>query len=214
MSHYFQLYLAALAALIPIVNPFSTVPLFLGLVGRRPAPEMRTLVLQVARNFFIVTMTVFFLGSFILEFFSLSLEGIRIAGGLIIVVLGFRMLFPGDVPAPAPSGDRIRHGADVTFVPLTIPSLAGPGTMAIILTGSAKMTKEVGWTEILWDSLTAVAVFLTLAVFVYLVLSSSRLIARKLGDSGIETMKRIMGFLLICIGVEFVMRGVREGFLS
>lgn len=213
MSYYFQLYIAALAALIPIVNPFSTVPLFLGLIGKRPAAETRALVFKVARNFFIVTMTVFFMGTFILDFFSLSITGIRIAGGLVIMILGFRMLFPGDVPAPAPA-DKGRHGADVTLVPLTIPSLAGPGTMAIILTGSARMSEEKTWMEIFRVSLTATLVFLTLTLLVYGVLSCSRLIARKMGDDGIETMKRIMGFLLVCIAVEFVMRGIREGFLS
>lgn len=130
--------------------------------------------------------------------------------------IGFRMLFPQQSADEAPEVEsksnelRKKTSANIAFVPLAMPSTAGPGTIAMIIS-SASSVKEntLGFAH--WVLLVApVAIFLSVALILWACLRSSGAIMRLVGQSGIEAISRLMGFLLVCMGVQFIINGILE----
>jgi multiple antibiotic resistance protein len=213
LSRVIELYFAGLLSLFPIVNPFSTIPLLLSLTPGQGATERSRLALRASRNVAVILITCLVLGDVILGFFGISLPALRVAGGLIIAVIGMRMLFPSpesELAAPAAPS----HGqADPALIPLAMPSMSGPGSIAVMIGWSAQIHEQTGVTNRLLAYALGIAAIVTTAVLAWLILRSASTLARRLGDDGIESIKRFMGFLLVCIGVQFIATGV-EGFVA
>jgi multiple antibiotic resistance protein len=192
--------LATFAGLLPIVNPFSTAAVFLALTGRLPEAERQrqaTLACLYATGVLLVFL---FAGALIMNFFGISIPALRIAGGLIVARVGFAMLQPPD-PDAAPEGAAAR--LDVAFTPLAVPMLSGPGSIAVTI-GMAAGAHSVS------DYLAIAAGIALVVLASWGVLRSARAVKRFLGDQGLDAVTRIMGFLLVCIGVQFIGIGVVE----
>jgi multiple antibiotic resistance protein len=191
-------------ALVPMMNPPTTAVLLLGLgKGKTPAwfaAETR----RVAVFVFVTLVVAYFFGSAILNVFGISLPGLQLAGGLVVAFIGFRMLFPPTSSAGAGAEDE----GSPAFVPLTMPSLCGPGTLAVVLSAATEVQMRVPWPERLWVHTALVTAFATTALIVWVVLRLAGPMQRALGKSGIDALTRIMGFLLICIGMQFLITAV------
>lgn len=187
--------LATFAGLLPIVNPFSTAAVFLAITARLSDADRQrqaTLACLYATGVLLVFL---FAGALIMNFFGISIPALRLAGGLIVARVGFGMLAPAD-DADAVSDAPPRH-LDLAFTPLAVPMLSGPGSIAVTIGMAAGAQSIV-------DHL-AIAVGIVLVVLAsWLILRSARAVKRFLGEQGIDAMTRIMGFLLVCIGVQFV----------
>jgi multiple antibiotic resistance protein len=192
--------------LIPIVNPFSTAPLLVSLTTSLTAGERLDVVRRACLYMFGILAAFLVAGGLIMQFFGISIPGLRIAGGLVIAIVGFRMLFstPASVPTAAQEAPSQR---DVAFTPLAMPSLAGPGSIAVVIGMSS--TAQASNYVILRHALIAVGIALT-ALFCYIVLKGATGLAKRLGPSGVSAMTGIMGFLLVCIGVQFIINGVTQ----
>lgn len=198
-----NLLLLTIAALLPIANPFATAALFMSLTqGDSPQERGRTALWTCIYMFFILA---FFLiaGALIMRFFGISEAGIRIAGGLTILVVGFRMLFPPESPISAKEQTEALNKKDIALVPLALPSLSGPGSIAVILSIGADTTGVLSHAYVL------LGIF-AVAVFSYIVLQGASRLTKYLGVGGINAFSRIMGFFLICIAVQFIAKGVHE----
>jgi multiple antibiotic resistance protein len=198
-----------LGALLPIINPFSTAPLFISLTAGFEDKRRKQQAFLGCLYAFLILVVFLLVGSAIIDFFGISVPGIRVAGGLIISATGFRMLFPG--PIVAPDGDAAPRELDVAFTPIAMPSLAGPGSITVVLSSAAqiKSMRPNDW------GLIYIAVVLGLAatlVISFLVLRAAGWMVRFLGRGGIDAMTRIFGFLLICIGMQFLLTGIRDFF--
>src|SRR4051794_7716409 len=200
-----------IGALLPIMNPFSTAPLFLSLtVGMDPARRNREALLACIYAFAILVVFLL-LGSAIVDFFGISVPGIRIAGGLIVSVIGLRMLFP----APAgngPSAKRLQPvDEEIAFTPLAMPSLAGPGSISVVVTAASqiKAHHSNNYLEVHTGVITGMAITILIA---WLVLRTASSLARVLGSSGLDAMTRIFGFLLVSIGIQFLLTGISDFF--
>ncbi|PRB77532.1 MarC family NAAT transporter [Pseudomonas sp. MYb185] len=197
-----QLAIAAIIALLPIINPFSTAPMFLAITEGDTEAERR----EQARKavIYMVCILVAFLvgGSFIMTFFGLSLPGLRIAGGILVAGVGMRMLYPKDngVQTKAEHLESKRK-RDVSFTPLAMPSLAGPGAISVTI-GLTSLAK--GWL----DFVSIIIGILAVAAIVYLTLRLSTRLVKILGVNGLHAMTKIMGFLILCVGVQFIVNGV------
>ena len=198
--------LSTMGALIPIVNPFSTAPLLLSLTTSFTAEERLSVVRRACVYMFCILAAFLVAGGLIMQFFGISIPGLRIAGGVVIAYVGFGMLFPAPVPRSSadaePSPQR-----DVAFTPLAIPSLSGPGSIAVVIGMSS--TAQASDYVILRHALIAVGIALT-ALFCYFVLKRASGLAKRLGPSGVGAMTGIMGFLLICIGIQFMINGISQ----
>ncbi|MGO9945005.1 MAG: MarC family NAAT transporter [Rhodoblastus sp.] len=202
---FFEYVLLAIAGLLPIMNPFSTAPLLIALTaGMSPEERARQTLLGCLYAFAILA-TFLVAGRFIISFFGISLPGIRIAGGLLISTLGFRMVFP----AAAVKGESVAAKTDIAFSPIAMPSLAGPGSISVVLATSAQIPGD----RIVLGNIIVLVGIGVATLIAWLVLRGSFFLVRFLGPSGIDALTRIFGFLLICIGVQFVLIGASDFFL-
>ncbi|WP_337261908.1 MULTISPECIES: MarC family NAAT transporter [unclassified Serratia (in: enterobacteria)] len=212
----FQAIGLGLVLLLPLANPLTTVALLLGLSGNMTSEERNQQSLMASVYVFFIMTIAFYAGQLVMKTFGISIPGLRIAGGLIVAFIGFRMLFPqqtaGETLEVETKSKELRKktSANIAFVPLAMPSTAGPGTIAMIIS-SASSIKENTLGFARWVLLVApVATFLVVSVILWACLRSSTSIMRLVGKSGIEAISRLMGFLLVCMGVQFIINGVLE----
>ncbi|QXN61902.1 MarC family NAAT transporter [Serratia fonticola] len=219
MSSILQLFQAigvGLALLLPLANPLTTVALLLGLSGNMTNEERNHQSLMASVYVFCIMTVAFYAGQLVMSTFGISIPGLRIAGGLIVAFIGFRMLFPqqsADETPEVETKSRELHkktSANIAFVPLAMPSTAGPGTIAMIISTSSSVHENtLGFAH--WVLLAApVSIFLSIAIILWVCLRSSTAIMKLVGESGIEAISRLMGFLLVCMGVQFIINGVLE----
>ncbi len=213
MEAFFHAALLTVSALLPIMNPFSTAPLFASLTAGFDAKTKSRQALMGSIYAFGILVVFLLLGAAIIDFFSISVPGIRIAGALIISVIGFRMLFPAAPAKAAGAADARQQNLDISFTPLAMPSLAGPGSISVVLSGAAQIKSDHDASEwALIFSAVIVGMALTL-IIAFFVLRAAGSMVRFLGPRGIDAMSRIFGFLLICIGMQFLLTGIDDFFL-
>ena len=124
--HLVKAFLLVYAGLFPIVNPIGAAPIFLGLTRECTEQERNALALRVALNSFALLLGSMFVGSYVLEFFGITLPIVRVAGGLVVAVAGWNLLQADN----GTDGDKARHRGITTsdaFYPLTMPITVGPG---------------------------------------------------------------------------------------
>jgi len=194
------------------MNPFSTAPLFASLTAEFEPRERSRQALMGCVFAFGILVVFLLLGAAIVDFFGISVPGIRVAGGLIISTIGFRMLFPDlQARSNAATGGQSRK-QDYSFTPIAMPSLAGPGSISVVLSGAAQISSEHAHESTVIYAGVIVGMFVTL-VIAFLVLRAAGGMVRYLGPRGIDAMARIFGFLLICIGMQFLLTGIDDFFL-
>jgi multiple antibiotic resistance protein len=200
-----SIFLGTFIGLLPIVDPLTAAPTFLAITEGQGEARRRE---QARRGcVYMVAILVGFLvaGRFIMEFFGISLPGLRIAGGILLTGLGMEMLGARqpDVGRDQAEREAALRKADISFSPLAMPMLSGPGSIAVTLGFTSLAT---GWV----DYLAIIAGIVVMAVLTYVILVLSSRGMRFLGPIGIDAMTRIMGFLTMCIGVQFVVNGVLD----
>ncbi len=190
--------------ILPIANPFSTAVVFLTITegfseGRR-RQQARLACVYMA----VVLIIFLLLGSLIMNFFGISVPGLRIAGGLIVARIGFGMLNSTSEHAlPEESREEAVRMDDVAFTPLAMPMLSGPGSIAVTI-GMATEADGLG------ENMAIVVGIGLVALVSWLVLRASTRVVRVLGATGMNAMGRIMGFLLVCVGIQFIVDGTQN----
>ncbi len=202
---FFQIVFLCVLGLLPMVNPPTTATLLLGLSQGMSREHVRRQINWASVYLFCTLCISFFIGSSILDLFGISIPGLRLAGGLIIGVIGFRMLFPS--PGTTQTVDPNQN---IAFVPLTMPSLCGPGTMALVISGAAQIAELPADKSRLLIYSAVVTSFVLISLLSWGVLKLAEPVCKLLGASGIDAMTRIMGFLLICMGAQFCINGIKE----
>lgn len=201
-----DLLLLTFASLISVINPLGTVPIFIGLTKDKDAREMNEIAIRTVLNVFVIMLVAFFGGQYILAFFGIGLTSLKLAGGLIIASSGFALL-SGNFSKHKGMKRREREDAkkrsDVSMTPLAIPMLSGPGSMSLLITYKESYT---GFSQ---QMVIIGAVVLTCLITLLLLLSG-RFIVRALGASGINALSRIIGFIVISIGIEYVVSTLIE----
>jgi multiple antibiotic resistance protein len=176
-----------------------------------PGAARRQLARMVARNAFVLLAAAMLVGSYVLQFFGISMPTVRVAGGLLVTANGWRLLNSDDtreIPNPPVAEAWERELARRAFFPLTFPLTVGPGSISIAITLGARVPAR-GVT-----ALTAVATdmgaVLLIALTVYLSYRfASRLIA-SLGETGTAVFLRLSAFILMCVGVSILWSGIVE----
>ncbi|MBL4772693.1 MAG: MarC family NAAT transporter [Alcanivoracaceae bacterium] len=203
--------LLVIVALIPIANPFSTAPLFVSMTTGATKKQRRHIALLSSFYMFIVLTVFLLLGSVILSFFGISMPALRIAGGLIVSTIGFRMVFDhqDDNEKLEEAQASTKDFTSIAFTPLAMPMLSGPGSISVIMSVAAKLSEiETVSNKIIGYSVVILGIALS-ALICWLVLRASGSVVRLLGKNGIDALTKVMGFLLVSIGVEFLVAGLR-----
>jgi len=194
---------ASFTSLFSVVNPLAAMPLFLSLTDRFSEQERIQTANKATLYMFGVLITFLLIGTFILSFFGISLAGIRIAGGLIIMRAAYSMLNPekGGRKLTAEDEAAALEKEDISFSPLALPLLSGPGSIAVVI-GFA--TQASGATDYL---INGAAVVLVVAV-TYGILRLAPISAKYIGYTGLNVMTRLMGFIALAISVQFILSGI------
>ena len=194
-------------ALLPIVNPLAAIPLVLTTTKDLTAKERNEQLRRGCVYMFFILVAVLVAGGLLMGFLGISIPGLRIAGGLVVSYLGFRMLFPDPVPVTSQVRKEAIEKEDISFTPLAMPTLSGPGSIAVVV-GLSSTLPERG--DVVVGHLLVVIGIAITALISYLALQAATRLQRLLGTTGINAVSRVMGFLLICIAVQFVIDGILE----
>jgi len=209
MSAVFGAFLLTFAGLFPIVNPIEAAPFFLALTPTLSNHEREGLARRVAINGFALLLGSMVIGPWLLVFFGIDLPVVRIAGGLVVTALGWKLLTeeqwsdhgeanvqPG-VPRPVGS-----------FYPLTMPLTVGPGSISVAITiGSRKPETEYALPAIALHAIGAFFGVVAIALSIYIAYRFAGNLARVLGTTGLEVMVRLSAFILMCIGIQIIWNG-------
>jgi multiple antibiotic resistance protein len=192
-----------IAALFSMMNPVGNVGVFASLTADRPGNQARRIAWTCAGAVAITLLIVAWSGSLMLEFFGITVDSLRAAGGLIVLLIGLHMLF--NKSGHKHSSEELGDGgsrASIAVVPLTIPIVAGPGTMATVLVSAQQHPSVLSKAEIS-------AVVVALAALCGLLFSFAAPISRKLGASGMGVVTRVMGMVLTAIAMGMLADGLK-----
>jgi multiple antibiotic resistance protein len=194
-------FIISVTSLFVIVNPFSTASVFLT-ITRDDSKEKKKLMAKKAVITAALVLIVFSLiGSYILNFFSITVEAFKIAGGLIIGAVGWKMI---NAKREILNSEEEEKAAldkdDVSIIPLAIPMLSGPGaiTTSIVLAGEATGIFDIG---------ALLIAILIVSILSYAILSHASIIDKFLGVPGRRVIDRIMGLIVLVVGVQFIING-------
>ncbi len=200
-------FIATYTSIISVANPLAAMPVFVTLTERNTAEE-RVSIARKASFYMFVILTLFFLGgTYIMSFFGISLAGIRIAGGLIIMRAAVSMLNPEEPGRKLSEEDQMaaREKEDVSFSPMAMPMLSGPGSIAVVI-GLASQAGDI------LDLLLVTVAIIAVALTSYGVLRLAPFSARYIGPTGMNAVTRMMGFIAMAIAVQFILTGISRYF--
>ena len=199
-----ELFLLIFGALFSVINPLGAVPIFVGLTQDDSNNERQRISFWTAINVFLILLISFFVGQYVLTFFGISIDALRIAGGFIIVNSGFSLLnrkFTKGRGVRKDVENDAQKRNDIALTPLAIPMLAGPGSISLLIA----MHQDYPLIE---EKVSACLAMGAVSLVIFLMLRSAPYLSRILGASGIVAISRIIGFIVIAIGVQYIISSV------
>ena len=206
---HFQYFLGGLVSLLVITNPPSKIPLFISLTQGMDESQRKSQALWAAIYAGIIMFVSLLAGNLLLAFFGISYGALRIAGGFVVAVIGYQMLFGQQTPTPNKAPLVRRDREDYSFFPIAMPMISGPGTMAVIIGFSTEIAEYPRWEDQAGTFFMMTLAIIFCCLVCWAVMRSADFCARKLGPSGTIVLSKLMGFLLVCIGVQFIGSGIR-----
>ena len=204
----------AVATLLPIINPIGSAPVFLSMTPGASEQARSALARAIARNSVLLLLVAMLGGSYVLNFFGLSLPVIKIAGGLLVISTGWSLVRADQSPdaglvasSPAWNAEEI---ASRSFYPLTFPLTVGPGTISVAITLGAG-ARVSGSTEIFHLAGLLVGVVLV-TVAIFLSYRYAYRLIQVLGTTGSLVLLRMSAFILLSVGVQIFSDGLSQRF--
>jgi multiple antibiotic resistance protein len=208
-------FLLAFGALFSIVNPLSGAFIFFG-ATQGMEPKTRSAVSRwVAIYAFSIVAASLYVGAYVLSFFGISIPVLRVAGGIVVAMSGWRMLNAPDATeqrrSEAPTYPRSidTPPSRLAFYPLTMPLTTGPGTISVAISIGAGRPPGLG-AALAAFFVETLAAALLLALLVYGFYRNSARIADIIGPTGTTIIVRLSAFLLVCIGIQVFWNGAAE----
>lgn len=199
--------LVAFGSLFSVVDPFAALPIFLALTGSHSKESQQGTALRASLTCLAILGAFGLAGTFIFTFFSITLAAFKISGGILLFAVGIEMMRAKQSETRSTKEERSEAESkeDVGIIPLGLPLLSGPGSIAtvMVLVGKAKtMQSKAG----VYIAIVAVS------VSAFFILRSASVVSRVLGRTGINVISRIMGLILAATAMQFVIDGIREAF--
>lgn len=205
-------FILVLASIFPVVNPPGSALVFLGLT-KGATPELRAvLARRIALNSLFLLVGSFLVGALILEFYGISVPILRVAGGFIVAVSGWKLLNEGSRKELEATTDDDIHAnlLDQAFYPLTLPLTTGPGSIAVVISiGLSEATISDPAHRIIFISAGLLAITV-IALAVLLCFIYAGRIQKLLGRGGTDIAVRLSAFILFCLGLQILWSGGNE----
>lgn len=204
MEIFLNTFLVLLGALFSVLNPIGVIPFFVGLTQDYDKAERSRVSLMTAVNVCIILLISFFVGEYVLRFFGITISALRIAGGILIASSGFGLLNANPKKRKGISKEveeDLQHRSSISLTPLAMPMLAGPGSISLLIAFNQDhhSTPEI---------LSSVFSIVIVSLLIFLILRSAHYLAKYLGASGIVAISRIVGFLTVAIGIQYIISAV------
>lgn len=191
-------------ALIAVMNPIGNAALYIGMSADRTVHEQHKIAMACAVGVFIILLLAVWVGMPILKVFGVNLSSFEAAGGLVVTLIGLKMIRGGvhtHVHDKRVEASEDKHKSHIAIVPLAMPIIAGPGAMSTII-ANAKNFPTVA------DKITLSFVMLGVSVLIAIVLFFAPFIGRCLGKYGMRIVTRVMGLLLTAIALQMLAMGL------
>lgn len=193
--------LVCFVSLFAVVEPLGLIPIFIGMTAGMAPPAQRLVARRAVLVAFLTLVTFALAGQFIFRLFGISVDSMKVVGGIIFFLIGYEMLQAQHTRTAFDEGTKPEADGDLALTPLGIPMIAGPGAITTVL---------VRWNEADTTSKQAAlfaAILGVMAVTLVLLLGARR-VARVLGDSGNRVLLRLMGLVTMVIAVELFFGGL------
>jgi len=193
----------SIVSIITLINPVGIIPNYINLIDNFSLEEQKEITLKACLVAFLVLIVFAVMGNFIFIFFNLTIYAFKVVGGVLFFRIGLNMLeskISRTKSTPMEEKEAM-HKDDITYTPLGIPLIAGPGAITSVMILSENTS-----------SITEKAIFI-IAIFVcilstYLILSVSKKLSKMIGMTGIRIVQRVMGIILMAIAVQFIFDGL------
>jgi multiple antibiotic resistance protein len=191
-------------AFFAIMNPIANAPLFLSVTGEFDQTTRRGIALRAVLLAFAIVAAFAMGGRYIFSLFGITLPAFRIAGGILVGLVGFHMLQGQNSSVHTPSSEDNEKSRDaalgLAITPLALPILAGPGTIATAMNYAAEATLPA--------LLRVVIAFAANCLLTWMAFVGSEALVRFLGQNAIKVVSRLMGLILAVVGVQMLIVGV------
>lgn len=190
-----------------ITNPLANIPVFIALTAGCSAALAKKLALRALLVAFGIVLVVAVSGQLLFALFGISLPAVRITGGVILFIIGYKMLLSDGKAADIKGGDDEQSLMRIAVTPLGTPLLTGPGTISYTVAQS--MNHDIGACTRLGVLLMG---FVLMAISTYLLFIGSRKILKYLNETTLDILSRLMGFAIASIGIQLTVIGAQEVF--
>jgi len=211
MEAFVRNVLLVFAGLFPIVNPVGMAPIFASMTFPYSADVRRSMAVRIAINGTVLLVASIFIGSYILEFFGISIAAVQFGGGLVVTIAGWHMLNRRTDVAERQS-DAPQATTEIlskAFYPLTLPLTVGPGSIAVALTLGSNLHSETHLQLILTSVAAVIGSFL-IGLSIYLSYAYADKLEGFLGNTGTSILIRLSAFIVLCIGIQIMFNGLES----
>lgn len=190
-------------SLLAIVEPLGAVPIYLTLTSNFNSHKRNITAKRACMAGFLILLTALVFGKWFLQIMGISLPSIRVAGGIMFIVMGLQLIMTETHKISDKETEEAQTHSDIAVVPLALPILSGPGAMgAVILLGSHG-------NQLIQIPKIGLIIGIVMMVS-YLCFKLAQPIGDKLGSTGLNILNRISGLIVLSIGVEFILAGVNQ----
>jgi multiple antibiotic resistance protein len=199
-----SVFLTILIGLFSLINPLSALPVYLGLTQDDSEEYKLNTLKKTCLYILVICLVSYYLGVYLLHFFGITIPALRVAGGLIIFRSGWQLLnvqhkkeLRGNITG------ELSKKEDISFSPLAMPLLAGPGSMSFLITLFS--TRSEVLQEALWQDIAAISAIVIVVVSIYFVFKYAPMLVRYTGQAGLTSLSKVMGFIVTGIGVQMIL---------
>ena len=197
------LFFTTLISLFSLINPLSAIPVLISLTSNYPREMLKRIIQKTAFYVFCICLVSFTFGVFILDFFGITIHALQLAGAIIISRSGFLLLnsqHKNDIQGPVKEESIKKE--DISFSPLAMPLLAGPGSISLLINLSI-LSKD-------WKSNSVIiSAILVVCLLIFFILYAAPKVLKYLGQGGLRSMSKIMGFIVLALGIQMGVTSIK-----
>ena len=205
----FEFFILCFSSLFALINPIGLVPIFLSITENHNRKERDIIAIKAVIFSFFILIIFSFIGEFIFSFYDITIEGFRIAGGILLLKISLDMLeSKRSRTRTTPIEQKEAEEKDeIAYTPLGIPLIAGPGAIASIMILSSESNDYL-------DKVTLLISLSLVLLMTFIIFKISKLLSKNFGKSGLRIMQRIMGLILMTISIEFILKGIKGSIIN
>ena len=202
-----SIFLTILIGLFSLINPMSALPVYITLTEDYSEENKLKTLRKTCIYIIIICITSYYVGVYLLHFFGITIPALRLAGGLIIFRSGWQLL---NLKHKREISGKLREESDkkedISFSPLAMPLLAGPGSMSFLITLYSNRSQNLG--QAFWQDTAAIIAIILVAISIYFIFKFAPRLMKYTGQAGLTSLSKVMGFIVIGIGVQMIISSI------